>query len=164
MNEMTGPDRQITLRFLAEPVHVNFGGKVHGGVAMKWLDQAGYVCATGWAGRYCVTRFVGDINFDQPIAVGDLVQVDAKVIRTGRTSIHVLVDLYSCDPHRQSDYVRSVRCIMVFVAVDGDGRPTEVPAWTPETNEDMQLKDYADRVMELQRLNQKELGALCGAT
>ena len=34
--------RAVTLRFLAEPSHVNFGGKVHGGAVMKWIDQAGY--------------------------------------------------------------------------------------------------------------------------
>ena len=39
----------ITLRFLAEPNTVNFGGKVHGGTVMKWIDEAGYACATSWA-------------------------------------------------------------------------------------------------------------------
>jgi hypothetical protein len=47
-----------TLRFLAEPAHVNFGGKVHGGAVMKWIDQAGYACAAGWSGSYCVIVFV----------------------------------------------------------------------------------------------------------
>jgi acyl-CoA hydrolase len=47
--------RSITLRFLAEPTDVNFGGKVHGGAVMKWIDQAGYACAVGWSGYYCVT-------------------------------------------------------------------------------------------------------------
>ena len=42
--------RAVTLRFLAEPSHVNFGGKVHGGAVMKWIDQAGYTCAAGWTG------------------------------------------------------------------------------------------------------------------
>ena len=47
--------RELVLRFLAEPTDVNFGGKVHGGIAMKWIDQAGYACATHWASSYCVT-------------------------------------------------------------------------------------------------------------
>ena len=55
---MSGP-RGVTLRFLAEPGHVNFGGKVHGGSVMKWIDQAGYTCAAGWTGAYCVTIYVG---------------------------------------------------------------------------------------------------------
>ena len=51
------PQREITLRFLAEPTSVNFGGKVHGGAVMKWIDEAGYACAAGWSGRYCVTIY-----------------------------------------------------------------------------------------------------------
>ena len=47
--------RKVTLRFLAAPTDVNFGGKVHGGAVMKWIDQAGYTCAAGWTGHYCVT-------------------------------------------------------------------------------------------------------------
>ena len=49
----------VTFRFLSEPADVNFGGKVHGGAVMKWIDQAGYTCAVGWSGRYCVTVYVG---------------------------------------------------------------------------------------------------------
>lgn len=44
--------RELTLQFLAEPADVNFGGKVHGGMVMKWIDQAGYACAAGWCGGY----------------------------------------------------------------------------------------------------------------
>ena len=54
-----GSQREITMRFLAEPMDVNFGGKVHGGAVMKWIDQAGYACAVGWSGLYCVTLYVG---------------------------------------------------------------------------------------------------------
>jgi len=52
---MPGQQRELTLRFLAEPQDVNFGGKVHGGAVMKWIDQAGYACAAGWEGAVCVT-------------------------------------------------------------------------------------------------------------
>ncbi len=47
---MAGQQREVTFRFLAEPTDVNFGGKVHGGMVMKWIDQAGYACAVGWSG------------------------------------------------------------------------------------------------------------------
>ena len=63
-----GADRRraITLRFLAEPTDVNFGGKVHGGAVMKWIDQAGYTCAAGWTGTYCVTVYLGALHFSAP--------------------------------------------------------------------------------------------------
>ena len=52
---MPGAQSEVTFRFLAEPTDVNFGGKVHGGMVMKWIDQAGYAAAVSWSGRYCVT-------------------------------------------------------------------------------------------------------------
>jgi len=79
---------EITLRFLAEPSDVNFGGKGHGGAVMKWIDQAGYACAVGWSGHYCVTLYVGGIRFYKPILIGNMVEVRARVIYTGKTSIH----------------------------------------------------------------------------
>ena len=75
----------ITLRFLAEPSTVNFGGKVHGGTVMKWIDEAGYACATSWAKRYCVTVYVGGIRFHRPIMIGDLVEVEARLACTGKS-------------------------------------------------------------------------------
>ena len=90
--------RNVTLRFLAEPGDVNFGGKVHGGAVMKWIDQAGYTCAAGWTGSYCVTVYLGGLHFLSPIFVGELVELRALVIRTGRRSLDIAVDVYAGDP------------------------------------------------------------------
>lgn len=48
---MPGVDREVRFCFLAQPTDVNFGGKVHGGMVMKWIDQAGYACAVSWSGH-----------------------------------------------------------------------------------------------------------------
>jgi len=82
---MPQAERELTLRFLAEPTDVNFGGKVHGGAVMKWIDQAAYACAAGWSGHYCVTLYVGGIRFYKPVLIGTLVEVHAKIIYTGTT-------------------------------------------------------------------------------
>jgi len=158
-DDVSTPKREITLRFVAQPTDVNFGGKVHGGVAMRWLDQAGYVCASTWSGSYCVTAFVGDINFRHPVLVGELVEVVARVIRTGRTSMHILVNLHSCDP-KHCEPKRAIRCIMVFVAVDESGSPIEVPDFEPTAEADIELQQYAERIMELRRTNQQQMDAL----
>src|SRR5215212_7426937 len=127
---MSQKDREITLRFLAEPTDINFGGKVHGGAVMKWIDQAGYTCAVGWSGRYCVTVYVGGIRFYQPVLISNLVEVSARLIYTGRTSMHIAVDVSARDP-KGGDFRKTTHCIIVFVAVDNQGTPVEVPAWEP---------------------------------
>jgi acyl-CoA hydrolase len=51
---MPGRQYEVAFRFLAQPTAVNFGGRVHGGMATKWIDQAGYACVVV-ARAYCVT-------------------------------------------------------------------------------------------------------------
>ena len=144
------PQREITLRFLAEPTAVNFGGKVHGGAVMKWIDEAGYAWAAGWSGRYCVTIYVGGIRFHQPIHIGDMVEVCARIIYTGRTSMHVAVQVSAGDP--KTDNRRdTTQCIIVFVAVDDNGHAVAVPTWEPRDETDIALQDYAKNMMALSK-------------
>jgi acyl-CoA hydrolase len=148
--------RGVTLRFLAEPSHVNFGGKVHGGAVMKWIDQAGYTCAAGWTGEYCVTLYLGGLHFIGPIRVGEIVELRALVIHTGHTSLHIAIDIYARDP-KQQRLSRTGHCVIVFVALDEKGRPQPVPAWTPVTDTDRALQAYALRLIELRKLMDAEL-------
>ncbi len=148
----------VTLRFLAEPSDVNFGGKVHGGMVMKWIDQAGWAAAVGWSGRYCVTVYVGGIRFLAPILIGNIVEVHAKVIHTGNTSLHLAVDVWAIDSMAETR-VQTTNCVIVFVALDDSGKPTAVPKWTPQTDEQRQLCDYAQRLMQLREAIETEMEA-----
>ncbi|MFZ5655897.1 MAG: acyl-CoA thioesterase [Pseudomonadota bacterium] len=147
------PDRELVLRFLAEPGDVNYGGKVHGGAVMKWIDQAGYAAAVAWSGRYCVTVAVGGIRFVAPIRISDLVTLRAKLVHTGTSSMHFAVEVHARDPKDGPAGDRlCTHCVIVFVALDQpEGRPMPVPAWTPDTEEDRRLADYARDVMALGR-------------
>jgi acyl-CoA hydrolase len=130
---------EIVLRFLAAPMDITYGGSVDGGRLLEWIDKAGYACAAGWSGRYCVTAYVGDVRFSRPVATGEMVEVRAKLVHTGRSSMHLLVVVTSCDP-KTGVYTEATRCLTVFVAVDGAGRPVEVPRWEPAGPEDGDLR------------------------
>ena len=145
---MSGSQRDVTFRFLAEPTDVNFGGKVHGGAVMKWIDQAGYACAAGWSGRYCVTVYVGGIQvLDQ---VGQIVEVNAQIVHTGSTSMHVAVDVAARDATAERAE-RTTHCLMVFVAIDESRQPVAVPAYAPGTDEERELSAYALRMMAMRK-------------
>jgi acyl-CoA hydrolase len=148
--------RGITLRFLAEPGDVNFGGKVHGGAVMKWIDQVGYTCAAGWTGTYCVTVYIGGLHFLAPIHVGEVVELQALVIRTGRTSIDIAVDVYARDP-KSTTRRRTGHCVIVFVALGADGKPAAVPQWEPRDDLDRALESYAVRLSELRKQMDAEM-------
>ncbi|OOG52821.1 acyl-CoA thioesterase [Rhodanobacter sp. B05] len=154
---MPGQQHEVTFRFLAQPTDVNFGGKVHGGMAMKWIDQAGYACAVGWSGAYCVTASVSGIQFVAPILIGDLVSVHARLIHTGTSSMHLAVDVMACDL-REGGQRLATRCVMVFVALDAaDGKPTPVPAWQPHDEEDRRLQALARRLTDLSKAVENEV-------
>ena len=69
----------MALHFLAKPSTVHFGGRVHAGTVMKWIDEAGCACATRWDNRYCITVLVDSIRFQRPIMIGDLLEVKARL-------------------------------------------------------------------------------------
>lgn len=143
----------ITLRFLAEPSTVNFGGKVHGGTVMKWIDEAGYACATRWARRYCVTVSVGSIRFQRPIMIGDLVEVEARLAYTGKTSMNISVEVRAGDM-KVGQMEKITECVVVFVAVDPDGKALPIDAWRPETPGDVALAQYVKTHLDLARASQ----------
>ena len=150
---MSGAQRELSFRFLAEPGDVNYGGKVHGGAVMKWIDQVGYAAAVGWSGHYSVTVAVGGIRFIAPVRIGDLVTVCAKLVYTGTTSMHFAVDVRARDPMDDvADARLCTHCVIVFVALDRpEGAATPVPAWEPHDDEDRRLSEYAQQVMKLSR-------------
>lgn len=148
--------RNVTLRFLAEPGDVNFGGKVHGGAVMKWIDQAGYTCAAGWTGTYCVTVYLGGLHFLSPIFVGELVELRALVIRTGRRSLDIAVDVYAGDP-KTGERRRTGHCVIVFVGLNSEGRAAPVPSWEPVSAIDKALEGYATRLAELRKQMDSEM-------
>jgi acyl-CoA hydrolase len=157
---MSGQQRELEFRFLAEPTDVNFGGKVHGGTVMKWIDQAGYACAVGWSGRYCVTVAVGGIQFVAPILIGDLVQVRCKLVYTGTSSMHLAVDVLARDLKSLAERL-ATHCVITFVALDApDGKPAPVPSWVPVSEEDLALAQYALKVMEVRRRTDQETSVL----
>lgn len=157
---MSSQQREVMFRFLAEPTDVNFGGKVHGGMVMKWIDQAGYACAVDWSGAYCVTASVSGIRFLAPILIGDLVTVRARLIHTGTSSMHLAVDVLARGL-REGERRLATSCVMVFVALDSpDGKPAPVPPWEPADDEDRHLQKYAKQLMDLSRAMEQQVISL----
>ncbi len=146
----------MTFRFLAEPGDVNFGGKVHGGAVMKWIDQAGYASAVNWCGGYAVTVYVGGIRFFKPIHIGYLVEIRTRIIFTGSSSMHISVDVYS-KPLESDVFLHNTHCVIIFVALDSEGKPKHVPPFVPVTEDEKKMESYARKLMELRQGIEKEM-------
>lgn len=138
-----GTAPRIIMRFLAAPTDVNWGGKVHGGIVMRWIDEAAHVLATSWSGNSAnVAIFTGGVRFYQPLRIGDLVEVEARLLHTGTTSMHIGVHVRSGDP-ATGDLELTTFCRTVFVGIDHARRAISTPAWTPVSREDRALDSHA---------------------
>lgn len=148
--ERVGPDAS-TLRILASPQDTALDGRsVAPGRILEWIDKVGYACAVGWAGGYCVTAYVGNVRFTRPVAPGQLVQLTAQIIHTGRTSMQVLVTVASADL-TDGVYRPALDCLLVFVALDESRRPRVIPQWTPHDERERLLNEGARDRLEARR-------------
>jgi acyl-CoA hydrolase len=152
MAEQSYPDAgtapRPVLRFLAAPTDVNWGGKVHGGTAMRWIDDAAFVCASGWAKNAVTTVYVGGFRFYRPLLIGHVVEVEARLLHTGRTSMHVSVHVRSGDP-QTDERALTTHGLLILVALDAEGRPVPVRTWEPVNDEDKALEQHARHLVEL---------------
>ncbi len=146
------PEPAMILRFMASPTDVLTAGmkSVHGGRVLQWIDKAAYACATAWSRSYCVTAYFGHIHFNRPIPSGHLVEVRSKIAYTGRTSMHIVNEVLSADP-REGKFSRAADCVVIFVAVDENGKPTEVPKFTPATEQEKQTYEAVLSRFDLRR-------------
>jgi acyl-CoA hydrolase len=118
-------DTRLENRWLVYPNHANNLGTVHGGYVMMWLDQLGAMSAMRFAGRPCVTARFDQINFERPVAVGDISLIEAFVYAAGRTSVRVRLRASRENP-RTSETVSTTESYAVYVAIDEDRQPVEI--------------------------------------
>ena len=134
----------------ANPMGVAFGGKM-----VQWMDIAAAVAATRHARLPVVTASIDHLSFIAPIRIGDFVTIRAAVNYAGTTSMEVGVTIESEDPltgQRQ----RATRGYLTFVALDGRGHPTPIPAVIPESDKENERFEEAKRRRELKLKWRKE--------
>lgn len=143
-----GTAERVVLRFLAAPTDVNWGGKVHGGIVMKWIDEAAYVCATRYCGADTVAVFSGGIRFYRPLLIGHVVEVEARLVYTGNKGMHIAVHVSSGDP-KDREMQLTTYCLTVMVTRDEAGNSVPVPPWIPVSHEDKRLHAHAKELLEI---------------
>lgn len=122
----TLPDRQPTLRVIPMPADANHTGDIFGGWIMSQVDLAGAVPAMRLARGRVATIAVNSFVFKQPVFVGDIVSLYADVVRVGRTSITVSVEVYAQHRTSADDGVKVTEAVLTYVAVDDHRRPRVV--------------------------------------
>jgi acyl-CoA thioesterase YciA len=121
------PRGELAVRALAMPADTNPAGDIFGGWIMSMMDSAGAITATRLAGGRVVTAAVTNIAFLQPVKVGDVVCCYADVVRTGRSSISLCVEVWVLR-QAQGARVKVTAAEFTFVALDDQGKPRPLRA------------------------------------
>ncbi len=117
--------RDPTLRVVPMPSDANYTGDIFGGWIMSQVDIAGAIPAIELAKGRVATIAVNSFVFKQPVMIGDVVSFYARVVRVGRTSITVDVEVYA--RRREShEQVKVTEATLTYVAVDDQRRPRPV--------------------------------------
>ena len=121
------PDKQPAIRVAAMPADTNSAGSIFGGWIMSQVDIAGSVAALARARGRVVTVAVNSFEFHKPVFVGDLVSCYSDVIKVGRTSITVKVEVYAQRNPSNLETVKVTEAELTYVALDENRKPRAVP-------------------------------------
>ena len=119
-------DEELVLKVIPMPADSNANGDIFGGWVMAQVDLAGAVVPARYAGGRMATVAVKEFVFKQPVRVGDILSFFAKMIRIGRTSMTVKVEVYAERFGTQGNYSKVTEALLTYVAIDDAGRPREV--------------------------------------
>lgn len=129
---MTTPECCVTMAHMMMPQHANPQGNVHGGVIMKFIDDAAAVVAMRHSRSTVVTAAVEQLSFHHPVFIGDLLSLKAALNLTGRTSMEIGVRVETENPlNGETAHIASA--YLTFVAIDEDYQPRNIPPWLPDT-------------------------------
>jgi acyl-CoA thioesterase YciA len=120
-------DMDLVMRVMPMPSDANGNGDIFGGWIMAQVDLAGSVLPNRIAKGRIATVAVNQFIFKQPVSMGDLLSLYARVERIGRTSVTVHVEVYAERNPAQLEVVKVTEASLTYVAIDDQGKPRPLP-------------------------------------
>ncbi len=133
---------------LVLPNDTNMLHNLMGGRLLHWMDIAAAITAQKHCNRIVVTASVDNVSFKQPIKLGDVVTIEARVTRAFNTSVEVRLDVWA-ENVPSATRNKSNEAYFTFVALDAEGKTVAVPELVPETTEEKELYAGALRRRQL---------------
>jgi acyl-CoA thioesterase YciA len=124
---MSAAPAEPSIRVVMMPKDTNAHGTIFGGVILSYIDQAAAVEAKRHGASFIVTVAMREVVFHQPVNVGDLVSFYTNLVRIGRTSITVAVEVFSQPGEGLGNGVRVTEAEVTFVNLDQNRRPAPIP-------------------------------------
>ena len=149
---------EVTFARTMDQLDANPLGTVHGGVVMREVDTAAGTAAARHAGHVCVTAAIDELSFLQPVYLGDVLIVRARVNDVGRTSLEVGVRV-EAEPWRGGERRHTTSAYLVMVALDDDGRAVAVPPLIVETEDERRRQAQARIRRQIRKERIERLGS-----
>ncbi len=147
---------QTMVSELMIPAYANFGGKIHGGIILSLMDKVAYACASKHAGNYCVTVSVDNVDFLEPVEVGEMVTMYASVNYVGNSSMVIGIKVIA-ENFRTGSLKNTNTSYFTMVAKNENGQLTKVPGLILETKEEVKRFLEALKRKELRATYKQEL-------
>ena len=119
------PTGELVIRTIAMPANTNSNGDIFGGWLVSQMDLGGAIYARNVASSRITTAAIDGMVFLNPVYVGDIVSCHATLLKTGRTSMHIEVEVWA-QRAKGGDLVRVTKGTFVYVAIDDAGHPQPV--------------------------------------
>ena len=148
MSIKTPSQSKITMTELVLPNDTNTLNNLRGGKILHWMDIASAIAAGKHAEAIVVTVSVDQVSFDNPIKLGDVVTIEAKVTRVFKTSIETHLEVWAENLPTKTRY-KCNEAYYTFVALDSNSKPKVCDAITPETDEEKTQYHSAQRRREM---------------
>jgi uncharacterized protein (TIGR00369 family) len=158
MKAKSAKNSRTTITELMIPSYANFGGKIHGGILLSLMDKVAYATATKHSGAYCVTVSVDNVDFLQPVEVGELVSMMASVNYVGNSSMIIGIKVIA--ENVKSGLVKHTNTsYFTMVAKNDDGSLMTVPSLILNTKEDVRRFAEAVKRKQLRKGYQQQMEA-----
>lgn len=143
------PSESIVIKSeLVLPNDTNTLNNLMGGRLMYLMDVVGAICALRHCNKGVVTASVDNVSFREPIALGNIVTLQAKVTRAFQTSMEVHIEVWAEDiPNNKK--IKSNEAFFTFVALNENKKPIPIPEVIPETDQEKELFASALRRRQL---------------
>jgi uncharacterized protein (TIGR00369 family) len=155
METKTVAQSRVSISQLMSIQDANNLGNVHGGVIMKMVDVAGAIAAMRHAQNAVVTVALDSMIFKKPIRIGDLVTINAELTYVGRTSMETRVEVVAQHPfHGEESHTNWA--YVVYVALNKEGKPCEVPPLLLETEIERERWTQAEQRQAFRKAQQAQ--------
>jgi len=148
MNAKYATDSFTVMTELVLPNDTNVLFNLRGGKLLHWMDIAAAIAAQKHSNCTVVTASVDNVSFENPIKLGNVVTIEAKVTRAFNTSMETFIEVWA-ENYKEQTKIKANEAFYTFVALDKNGKPTKVSPIIARTSEEKRSYDLALRRREL---------------